>query len=319
MDEKKVINSLDEIEKIGIGEVARVTHIEPEYIKYITEKNYEKLKTKNIKCFIKIIEREYNLDLTDWIDEYNAYNEEGWTKENEPVFSNSVKQKEIVIKDGKKAPSYLFWLIFLIILGFVVFKFELYDFERFFPKQSSTNATYQNNTAPVVKEVENKLENVGLIKVNQEQDVSLKIEDKDSKLNALEMMTNLEESNSSNSEEDVLNLENNESLDENSSLVQNETPLSSNEASIVPVEKIWIGVIDLKSGKKDTLTTDKEYKINLDKEQLILTGHGIFTLNVGGKEEKLNSKDPYRLHVANGKVEKIDYDEFIKLNKGKAW
>ncbi|PSM52182.1 hypothetical protein CBLAS_0175 [Campylobacter blaseri] len=316
MDEKKVVNSLDKIKEIGINEVARETHIEPEYIQFIVDKNYDELKSKNAKCFIKILEREYGLDLDEWIEEYNTHNSEYYLKDSGPVFSNSIKQKEIVIKEGRKFPTFLIWILILAVLIFVVFKFELYNFENYFSKNTQSVNIYQNNTTPMVKEVENKLENIGIIANNEE--YSETKEDNDTKLNALEIAVNLEQNTTLNEDEN-LTLDDNSELIADDNLAKDEVTIASKGVSIIPSENMWIGIIDLKSGNKSTLTTDKEYKIDLSKEQLILTGHGLFSLDIDGEKETFKNKNPYRLHIKNGKVKKITYDEFVKLNKGKAW
>ena len=51
------MNELENLRQIGLKEVARKTHIEPEYLNYIIDKNYEKLTRFNAKGYIKILQR----------------------------------------------------------------------------------------------------------------------------------------------------------------------------------------------------------------------------------------------------------------------
>ncbi|CZE46608.1 helix-turn-helix domain-containing protein [Campylobacter geochelonis] len=313
MDENVIKNPLKRIEEIGVREVSKATHIETEYIEYILDKNYEKLVGKNAKGFIKIIEREYGLNLQEWLDEYNAFRGEN-SRDDGKVFANSVTQNEIVIKDHKKAPSFLLWFVILIILAWAVYYFKLYDLTaKFLSTVGEQNSSISYTNATIVEKVENKLENVG---------VTIPLENA-SHLNA-NITTKDENKTEPNVLEKTIMLETNSTLqdDENATKQLNLDDEKSGEqtaASIIPSEKMWIGIIDVKTGKKTTMITTKKYDIDLEKEQLVLTGHGFFKLDSGDKNEQFKDKNPTRLYIKDGKISQISYDEFLKLNKGKAW
>ncbi|QIX86541.1 hypothetical protein [Campylobacter ureolyticus] len=315
-------NALEKLESIGINEIAKTTHIEVDYIRWILQKDFDSLKETNVKAYIKILEREYGVDLQPWLDEFNANNIEDFTLKKETRFNNPLKQ-EVAITEHKKLPKFLFWLVLFVIIIWVIFNFKLYEIDKFLNFKDTKTEVYSTNST-MIDETNLKLEKTGIEILNldnktpefnikeDEKDLNNEenleeIVDENESLNALEKLTLLnEDENLSND-----NLNNKESLSENLAKDQKQ--------GINPTEKIWIGIIDLKTGSKTTKTTDKFFEFDLNKDQLILTGHGLFTLNTKEKEEKFNDKNPHRFLIKKGDVSAISYDEFLKLNKGKAW
>lgn len=315
-------NALEKLESIGINEIAKTTHIEVDYIRWILQKDFDSLKETNVKAYIKILEREYEVDLQPWLDEFNANNIEDFTLKKETRFNNPLKQ-EVAITEHKKLPKFLFWLVLFVIIIWVIFNFKLYEIDKFLNFKDTKTEVYSTNST-MIDETNLKLEKTGIeilnldnktpefnIKedekeLNNEENLE-EIVDENESLNALEKLTLLNEDENLSDD----NLNNKESLSENLAKDQKQ--------GINPTEKIWIGIIDLKTGSKTTKTTDKFFEFDINKDQLILTGHGLFTLNTKEKEEKFNDKNPHRFLIKKGNVNTISYDEFLKLNKGKAW
>ncbi|MCR8685313.1 hypothetical protein [Campylobacter ureolyticus] len=318
-------NALEKLESIGINEIAKTTHIEVDYIRWILQKDFDSLKETNVKAYIKILEREYEVDLQPWLDEFNANNIEDLTIKKETKFNNPLKQK-VAITEHKKLPKFLFWLVLLVIIVWVIFNFKLYEIDKFLNFKDNKTEVYSTNST-MIDETNLKLEKTGIEILNlnnKTPEFSLKetdsnneenleeVADENESLNALEKLTLLnEDENLSNENLSSENLTDKEPLNENLAKDQKQ--------GINPTEKIWIGIIDLKTGSKTTKTTDKFFEFDLNKDQLILTGHGLFTLNTKEKEEKFNDKNPHRFLIKKGDVNAISYDEFLKLNKGKAW
>lgn len=292
--------NIKKLQDIELSEIVKKTHIEAEYIEAIISKNFDKLKDKNISAFIKIIEREFSIDMSSWLDEYKANIS---LDDDKPAFI-PVNSREIIIKDHTKLPKLIFWAILAIILAWAIFNFKLYDLSQFIGESNSTS--YSTNTT-MVDVAGNKLENVGVDVINLNEPL-LAENNSTKELNALEKSIILETQDAN---------ETNTTADNTLEAATQEDVIKG--VSLVPTENIWIGNIDIATGKKTTATTAKEYKIDLTKEQLILTGHGLFGLKINDKIESFNDKNPHRFYVKDGKVSQISYDEFLKLNKGKAW
>ncbi|MCZ6133697.1 hypothetical protein [Campylobacter ureolyticus] len=313
-------NALEKLESIGINEIAKTTHIEVDYIRWILQKDFDSLKDTNVKAYVKILEREYEVDLQPWLDEFNANNIEDFTLKKETKFNNPLKQK-VAITEHKKLPKFLFWLVLFIIIVWVIFNFKLYEIDKFLNFKETKTEVYSTNST-MIDETNLKLEKTGVEILNLDDktpELNLKgtdlsseenleeVADENESLNALEKLTLLNEDENLSNE----NLTDKEPLNKNLAKDQKQ--------GINPTEKIWIGIIDLKTGSKITKTTDKFFEFDISKDQLILTGHGLFTLNTKEKEEKFNDKNPHRFLIKKGDVSAISYDEFLKLNKGKAW
>ena len=88
-----------------------------------------------------------------------------------------------------------------------------------------------------------------------------------------------------------------------------------------PRGKMWIGIIDLKSGKKREMVINAPYVVASqgDEELLISTGHGMFELGKADGNVTFSERNTQKFHVKDGNITKISADEFLRLNKGKKW
>lgn len=79
------MNGLETLQKHGIQEISRRTYIPPEDLKAIFARDYAVFNRAKAIGFIHILEREYDVDLTEWLDEYKAANPDG-EEEEEQIF-----------------------------------------------------------------------------------------------------------------------------------------------------------------------------------------------------------------------------------------
>lgn len=75
------MNELENLKEIGIKEISRKTHIEPTFLQYIFDKNFEKLSRLNMRGYAKILQREYGVDLSELLAEYDAFMQENMPDE----------------------------------------------------------------------------------------------------------------------------------------------------------------------------------------------------------------------------------------------
>lgn len=306
------------IQELNLKEVAAKTQIELDFLEALVEKNFAVLSRFNVKGFVKILSREYELDFSDFNEEYEAY-----LNENNPT--PQTKSKMITPKldaysqKSSNAWPFLIVLIVLVIIGSGIYYFD--TLKTFFKdEQNNTSAT----VIDIIGQAQENLKSLGgnnvvVIDNNKAQEtnqtesvlpsqnISLQENDKN-----ISIENNISENNTT-----LLDEEKNTQIQEDTNTPKTD---SLKEAHFKTSTKIWIGLIDLKSLKKTSFVKEKDFNISLDKDQLILTGAAALTMfDQENKEQKIPAGISKRFLIKDGKITSISAAEFVKLNKGKEW
>ncbi|WP_240694308.1 hypothetical protein [Campylobacter jejuni] len=306
------------IQELNLKEVAAKTQIELDFLEALVEKNFAVLSHFNVKGFVKILSREYELDFSDFNEEYEAY-----LNENNPT--PQTKSKMITPKldaysqKSSNAWPFLIVLIVLVIIGSGIYYFD--TLKTFFKdEQNNTSAT----VIDIIGQAQENLKSLGgnnvvVIDNNKAQEtnqtesvlpsqnISLQENDKN-----ISIENNISENNTT-----LLDEEKNTQIQEDTNTPKTD---SLKEAHFKTSSKIWIGLIDLKNLKKTSFVKEKDFNISLDKDQLILTGAAALTMfNQENKEQKFPAGISKRFLIKDGKITSISPAEFAKLNKGKEW
>ncbi|ECL6457758.1 hypothetical protein FTK65_07280 [Campylobacter jejuni] len=306
------------IQELNLKEVAAKTQIELDFLEALVEKNFAVLSRFNVKGFVKILSREYELDFSDFNEEYEAY-----LNENNPT--PQTKSKMITPKldaysqKSSNAWPFLIVLIVLVIIGSGIYYFD--TLKTFFKdEQNNTSAT----VIDIIGQAQENLKSLGgnnvvVIDNNKAQEtnqtesvlpsqnISLQENDKN-----ISIENNISENNTT-----LLDEEKNTQIQEDTNTPKTD---SLKEAHFKTSTKIWIGLIDLKSLKKTSFVKEKDFNISLDKDQLILTGAAVLTMfDQENKEQKFPAGISKRFLIKDGKITSISAAEFVKLNKGKEW
>ncbi|MGM8974495.1 hypothetical protein [Campylobacter jejuni] len=306
------------IQELNLKEVAAKTQIELDFLEALVEKNFAVLSRFNVKGFVKILSREYELDFSDFNEEYEAY-----LNENNPT--PQTKSKMITPKldaysqKSSNAWPFLIVLIVLVIIGSGIYYFD--TLKTFFKdEQNNTSAT----VIDIIGQAQENLKSLGgnnvvVIDNNKAQEtnqtesvlpsqnISLQENDKN-----ISIENNISENNTT-----LLDEEKNTQIQEDTNTPKTD---SLKEAHFKTSTKIWIGLIDLKSLKKTSFVKEKDFNISLDKDQLILTGAATLTMfDQENKEQKFPAGISKRFLIKDGKITSISAAEFVKLNKGKEW
>ncbi|EAH7938800.1 hypothetical protein EP190_03150 [Campylobacter jejuni] len=306
------------IQELNLKEVAAKTQIELDFLEALVEKNFAVLSRFNVKGFVKILSREYELDFSDFNEEYEAY-----LNENNPT--PQTKSKMITPKldaysqKSSNAWPFLIVLIVLVIIGSGIYYFD--TLKTFFKdEQNNTSAT----VIDIIGQAQENLKslsgnNVVVIDNNKAQETnqtesvlpsqntSLQENDKN-----ISIENNISENNTT-----LLDEEKNTQIQEDTNTLKTD---SLKEAHFKTSTKIWIGLIDLKSLKKTSFVKEKDFNISLNKDQLILTGAAALTMfDQENKEQKFPVGISKRFLIKDGKITSISAAEFVKLNKGKEW
>ncbi len=306
------------IQELNLKEVAAKTQIELDFLEALVEKNFTVLSRFNVKGFIKILSREYELDFSDFNEEYEAY-----LNENNPT--PQTKSKMITLKlDAYSQKSSNAWPFLIVLIVLVAIGSGIYYFDRlktfFKDEQNNTSAT----VIDIIGQAQENLKSLGgnnvvVIDNNKAQEtnqtesvlpsqnISLQENDKN-----ISIENNISENNTT-----LLDEEKNTQIQEDTNTPKTD---SLKEAHFKTSTKIWIGLIDLKSLKKTSFVKEKDFNISLDKDQLILTGAAALTMfDQENKEQKFPAGISKRFLIKDGKITSISAAEFVKLNKGKEW
>lgn len=287
-------NEIFKLSNLDITEVSKQTKISLEYLEFIVDKNFDKLKDINLKAYLKIISREYDIDLSSYLDEYEDYCAQNADMETNNKVQVNPRLSGYSAKEKSNSFAWLVLLLILIGVGVWAFKFiKDFDFSVLKPEIVGTelNATNNNNSLLIIEPEEKELNATQELSSNQE-------EEKDDNQTALMIASiyNDEENKAEMVEAKVIDA-----------------------ARLVPTKNIWIGIKNLEDMSKRSFNTKDPVDINLSGNRLILTGHGMLSVEVGDKNESFNTRDALRFHASNGEIKKIEYDEYIELNKGKSW
>ncbi len=260
---KNLDKNLQILREIGVQEIYKATKIASKNINYILEKRYESLSRVHAKGFIQILEREYKLDLSAWIKEFDRVctfkesvseepdketNPEEATKNPLKVeIDYSINQANIKLSKGLSK-----WKPFVLVLGVIVIIL--------------VGVIIQNSSS---------------LKEEREQESAIKPDTKNSSFNEvspteekkLEPTPKLEEKHKEQDKQGK------EAIKEN-----------PNTIYIIPKRDIWVEVIDLDEKKNSFQKVfKKSYPLEAKNHRLLLRfGHGHLTLKNNHQEQDYN-------------------------------
>ena len=311
------MNELENLKEIGIKEISRKTHIEPTFLQYIFDKNFEKLSRLNIKGYAKILQREYGVDLSELLAEYDAF-----MQENTPDDSHKTKVSpkiasytpdDITNQRQGGGSGFFFWIIILAIIAGGAYYFDAYKYvHNFIASLNEDNTSVSYSQSSIVNEVKKNI-------IDTNVTISQNTPKIDANASSVKISAPAEQNVPvSPASVDQNALKPSMAAQPAPKVEQNVTkPL--NEAVITPKQRVWIGIINLENGQKTSSDTSKSVNINLDQRQLVVCGNGNIELKIGDKVTKYNPSRPARFLVENGDMKFLTYDEFVEMNKGKSW
>jgi len=303
------INPLEELKKIGVKRISEDTHILPSDIEAIINKEFNKLNKTKAFGFIRILEREYKLDLSEWKKEYQEYLNSNKKEEPSEIF--------ITVKEEKEEESENKLFLFLISIGVIIIAFLAYYFFNSVwdgsssLKNSSLKQEIQKNS-PHSKELQ--------ISPSKEEGKT-----KDIKKTAAEnyALTDKNETNETNKttvtdiNETNLSLTQTDTFDKTQE--QNITKNIPTTFTIEPRTKVWAGVIFLDDYSKKQFLTDQNITLDPSKDFLIITGHGKIDIRIGEEKKHFDEGKKLYLLYKDKSLEQIDAETFKTINRGKSW
>ena len=294
-------NEIAKLLDFDIKEVERQTKIPLEYLEAIYAKNYDILKDTNLKAYLRILSREFNIDLDGYLEDFENY-----CSENSSDDSKIQVNPRLTGYVAKESKSSFGWLVLvLILLGVGVWGFK-------FIKDLDFNWSDLQPDFGSKSEVNVSEENIAIIKPNADVIENIVVDE------VLDQNT---------SKEEILVVDENATTEQNlaeEQIKEQKEEVQVKEATanvikIIPATKVWIGIKNLNDMSKRSLSTSEAYELNATGNRLILTGNGMLDLVNGDNNKSYRTRDALRFHIHDGIIEEIDYAKYVELNKGKTW
>ncbi|WP_052791543.1 helix-turn-helix domain-containing protein [Campylobacter coli] len=309
------------IEDLNLKEVAARTKIELEFLEALVKKDFATLNRFNVRGFVKILSREYELDFTDFNEEFETYLNENNLNDYNP------KPKMITPKldaYSQKSTSFVSFIIIVIIIALIGFGIYYFDYiKSFFQKD-------QNNSSAAVVDIIGKAQSNLKALENNVVVIDNQAEENETEAN----LTQIQNTELNNTKEEIKQISttpnntnaNEENLSTNDSLATTNQEVAevskalNKEAHFKASGKIWIGLIDLSNYRKTSLVKENDFNLSLEVNRLVLTGAAALSVfDENGKEQKFPAGNSKRFLIKDGKITSISAAEFMKLNKGKEW
>ena len=140
------MNAEQFFEKYSIEEISKKTKISPISLRFIRNKEFDKIPRVKFFGFLNIIEKEFNVDLSDLKEEYNNFNPQKDSKPTQEIKIETSKNKNFLL--------IILAIILLIIGGFLLYKENQQKSTQ--PKsQTELNISNDINSTNTTKQIQN--------------------------------------------------------------------------------------------------------------------------------------------------------------------
>ncbi|QEF35523.1 sialidase [Helicobacter pylori] len=288
---KNLDKNLQILREIGIQEIYKATKIASKNINYILEKRYESLSRVRARGFIQILEREYKIDLSAWMKEFDkacAFKEGASEEQNQETDPEETAKNPLKVEIdysinqantslSKKSSK---WKPFVLVLGVVVIILAV--------------VIIQNSSS---------------LKEERGQESAIK---SGTKKNSFNKVNPTEE----NKPEPTPKLE--EKPKEQDKQEKEAIKEDPNTIYIIPKKDIWVEVIDLDEKKNSFQKVfKKNYSLETKNHRLLLRfGHGHLSLKNNHQEQEYNDGKTRRfLYEPNKGLTLINEAQYKELQQ----
>ncbi len=288
---KNLDKNLQILREIGVAEICKATKIASKNIHSILEKRYESLSKVHARGFIQILEREYKIDLSAWMKEFDkvcVFKEGVGEEKNQETNPEETAKKPLKVELdysinqantslSKKSSK---WKPFVIVLGVIVIILAV--------------VIIQNSSS---------------LKEEREQESAIK---SGTKKNSFNEANPTEE----NKPEPTPKLE--EKLKEQDKQEKEAIKENPNTIYIIPKKDVWVEVIDLDEKKNSFQKVfKKKYSLETKNHRLLLRfGHGHLSLKNNHQEQDYNDSKTRRfLYEPNKDLTLINEAQYKELQQ----
>ncbi|GAA8441223.1 hypothetical protein HpDR49_13470 [Helicobacter pylori] len=288
---KNLDKNLQILKEVGVAEICKATKIASKNIHSILEKRYESLSRVHARGFIQILEREYKIDLSAWVKEFDkvcVFKEGVGEEQKQETSPEETAKKPLKVELdysinqantslSKKSSK---WKPFVIVLGVVVIILVV--------------VIIQNSSS---------------LKEEREQESAIKPDTKNSSFNEVSPTEENKPEPTPKPEEK------HKEHDKQGKEAIKENP---NTIYIIPKKDIWVEVIDLDEKKNSFQKVfKKNYSLETKNHRLLLRfGHGHLSLKSNHQEQDYNDSKTRRfLYEPNKGLTLINETQYKELQQ----
>lgn len=270
------MDSLQKLRGIGVNKINQDTKLSIGVIENILEKRFDKIQRVWVVGFLAILEREYGVDLSEWLQEYDAYR-----AQNIPDTIDTYEIKELELDMRQHDISYKRFLLFKQIL-FILLGLCAVVVVFFFIKVFSFSDTGRADYSIVEKPLEQSSE-------SKRQDIY-------TQLNLPQIQ------------------EENKSIETGKLTKDNETQVQVGEVLITPKGELWFQVLNIATKAKRNRTIKGPYLLKLPSQKsIIIFAHRGFELKYKDKTQKFDGQGPIRFIIENNGLKYIRYTDYLRI------
>lgn len=276
----------DILEENSIKAISKKTNINEENLEYLVASNFDALKKIKALGFISIIEREYHADLGRLREQALEY-----YGSREEVQSITLGLPIVEVKRGKS--KFLILFVFLL-LGYA----SWYFFTQFDKKHLS-----------------------GLIPfVSEDKDIS-KEEIVDDLSIAKAIVSNTPIPVESTEVASVKKMADENVTKKTETIAEDSIAVTSMEnVSIVPVGRLWFGLVEVDTKKRDHFSISEAYELKVEnKTWLIATSSAPFSLMNAGVTRDFNDAEEHYFKIDKNEIQDLSKDEYVELGGWSQW
>lgn len=278
------MEALERLRQIGIKKINQDTKISVGVIENILEKRFDKIQKVWIVGFLPIIEREYQIDLSQWMEEYNAYLLENSIQQAASGNAYQIKELELDTQkqryDRNRHVKMKFGKVWqFVVIGILILLFLVYKF--FIGVEKTSYIDYTNETPVVEKKDQTQID------VNSYANLAVS--------------------------------ENTDSVQEKNVDTQKQqqgiySSLEDGMMVIEPKREIWFQIWNLETNVKQDKIIKEPYRFKIPKQKsIIIFGHKSFKMRYGNEIKDYVGGDSIRFLCENGNIEHIRYSDYVKL------
>ena len=298
----------DILEENSIKAMSTKTKISEENLEKLLAKKFDELKKIKTLGFISILEREYQADLSTLRDE--AYEYYSQLNEDQSITLG------MPITEEKRGTSKFVWFLIFVLIGTSTW----YFFTQFDKKNLSglipfvDESTIENFVGTEVDESE-VVEDLSISKVIEEKP-NQKV-DESKQAQAEEILT---EDQSVVVTQSVTDLTPDATTNQDDSTTENMEISVKKSISIVPVNRLWFGIIDMDTKQRNHFSIADTYTLDVtDKRWLVATSSAPFAIEGDDEHKAFNDAKEHYFKIDAQGVTPLSKSEYVALGGWAQW